>query len=133
MDRTKGEWSKNFWIEAAASIFLPLESKSWEMRNLSMCETIECAPDLSLSKVNSFANIFQKLSSYHASIKPHWSVKWCHTIASFLCIQRFPATLLRSVSSQWLKSPPRMKWSAVRFASFNRFHIDVLSFEEQVA
>jgi hypothetical protein len=40
---------------------------------------------------------------------------------------------LRSVSSQWLKSPPRMKWSAARFASFNHFHIDGLSFEEHVA
>ncbi len=133
MDRTRGDWSENFWIEVVASILPPLESRSWETKNLSMHETAKHAPDLPLSKVNSFADIFRKLSSCHASIKPYWNVKWCHVAASFLCIRRFPVTLPRSVSSQWLKSPPRMKWSATRFASLNRFHIDVLSFEEQAA
>jgi hypothetical protein len=71
MDRTKGEWSKNFRIEVAASILPPLESRSWETRNLSMCEIAKCALDLPLLNINSFADIFQKLSSYHASIRPY--------------------------------------------------------------
>jgi hypothetical protein len=73
------------------------------------------------------------LSSFHASIKPYWNVKWCHAAASLLCIQRFSATPPRTVSSQWLKLPPRMKWSIARFASLNRFHIVAFSFEEHAA
>jgi hypothetical protein len=99
MDRTKVEWFENFQIEMAASILAPIESKSWEMRNLKMHEIAECALDLLLSKVNSFVDIFQKLSSYHASIKPYWNVRWCHAGASLLCIRHFPATPPRSVSS----------------------------------
>ncbi len=57
MDRTKGEWSENFRIKATASILPPLESRSWELRNLSMRGTAECAPDLPLLKENSFADI----------------------------------------------------------------------------
>ncbi len=131
MDRTRGEWSENFRIRVATSILPSLESRSWEMRNLSMCETAKLALDLPLSKVNSFTDIFRKLSSYHASIKPYWSVKWCHAVASLLCIWRFLATPPHSISFQWFKSPPRMKWLAIRFASLNYFHIDALSFEEQ--
>jgi hypothetical protein len=99
MDRTKGQWSKNFQIEMAASVLLPFESRSWETRNLSMRETAECALDLSLSKVNSFVDIFQKLSSYHVSIKSYWIIRWCHAAASLLCIRCFPSTPSRSVSS----------------------------------
>jgi hypothetical protein len=58
MDRTKGEWSENFRIEVAASILLPLKSRSWETRNLSIRDIAKRAQDLPLSKVNSFANIF---------------------------------------------------------------------------
>jgi hypothetical protein len=68
MDRTKGEWSENFYIEVATSILPPLESRSWEMKNLSMRDTAEHAPDLPLSKVNSFADIFRKLSSFHVPL-----------------------------------------------------------------
>ncbi len=131
MDRTRGEWSKNFQIEVAASILPPLKSRSWETRNLFMHETTKRTPDLPLSKVNSFADIFWKQSSFHATISPYWNVRWCHATTSLLCIWRFLATLPHSVSSQWLKSPPRMKWLATRFISLNHFHIDVLSFEEQ--
>jgi hypothetical protein len=45
MDRTRGEWFENFWIKTVASILSPLESKSWETRNLSMREIAKCAPD----------------------------------------------------------------------------------------
>jgi len=131
MDRTRGEWSENFRIKVATSILPPLESRSWEMRNLSMRETVERVLDLPLLKVNSFIDIFRKLSSFHASINLYWSVRWCLVTAFFLCIQRFLASLPCSVSSQWLKSPPRMKWSTIIFASLNRFHIDALLFEEQ--
>ncbi len=48
MDRAKGEWSQNFRIKMAASILLPLESKSWETKNLSMHKTAEFAPDVPL-------------------------------------------------------------------------------------
>ncbi len=71
MDRTKGEWFENFQIKVAASILPPLESRSWETRNLSMHGTADHAPDLPLSKVNSFADIFRKLSSFHASIRSY--------------------------------------------------------------
>ncbi len=58
MDKTRGEWSKNFRIEMATSILLPLESRSWEIKNLSMREIVERALDLLLLKVNSFVDIF---------------------------------------------------------------------------
>ncbi len=58
MDKTKGEWFENFRIEVAASILSPLESRSWETRNLSMHKIAERALDLLLSKVNSFAKKF---------------------------------------------------------------------------
>jgi hypothetical protein len=35
-----------------------------------------------LSKVNSFADIFRKLSSFHASIRLYWSVRRCHAVAT---------------------------------------------------
>jgi hypothetical protein len=130
MDRTKGEWFENFWIEVVVSILLPFEPRSWETRNLFMRKVVECASDLPLLKVNSSADIFRKLSSCHASIKLYWSVGWCHAAASLLCIRHFLTTPLHSVFSQWLKSPPRMKWSITRFVSFYRFHIDALSFEQ---
>ncbi len=133
MDTTRGEWSENFRIKVAASILPPFKSKSWETRNLFMCETTEPASNLPLSKVNSFADIFRKLSSFHVSIRSYWSVRWCHAAAYLLCIRCFPATPPRSVSSQWLKSPPRMKWSTARFVSLNRFRIVALLFEEQAA
>jgi hypothetical protein len=97
-----------------------------------MRETDERVLDLLLLKVNSFVDIFQKLSNIHVCIRPYWSVRWCHAAASLLCIQRFLVTLPCSVSSQWLKAPPRMKRSTTRFTSLNCFHIEVLSFEEQV-
>ncbi len=127
MDRTRGKCSENFRIEVVASILPPFESKSWEMKNLSMHETAKHALDLPLLKVDSFADIFRKLSNFHASIRPYWSVRWCHAAASLLCIQCFLATPSRSVSFQWLKR------SVARFSSLNRFHIDTLSFEEQAA
>ncbi len=132
MDRTRGEWSENFRIKVATSILPPLESRSWETKNLFLREIAERMPDLPLSKVNSFMDIFQKLSSFHASISLYWSVRWCHATTSLLCNQRFLASLPRSIFSQWLKSPPRMKWLIVIFASLHRFHIDALLFEEQV-
>jgi hypothetical protein len=133
MDRTRGEWFENFQIKVAASIVPPLESRSWEMRNLFIHKTAKHALDFPLLKVNSFVDIFRKLSSFHVSIRPYWSVRWCHATASLLCIQHFPATPPHSIYFQWLKSPPRMKWSTARFVSLNCFHINALSFEEQVA
>ncbi len=46
MDMTRGEWSENFQIEMAVSILSSLESRSWETRNLSMCEIAKLASDL---------------------------------------------------------------------------------------
>jgi hypothetical protein len=75
MDKTKGKCFENFRIKVAASILPPLKLRSWETRNLFMHETVERVLDLSLSKVNSFVDIFQKLSSFHATIKPYWNVR----------------------------------------------------------
>ncbi len=65
-----GEWSENFLMEAAASIFPPLSSMSCETMNLSILDTAERALDLPLSYVNFFFDIFRKLSSREASARP---------------------------------------------------------------
>jgi hypothetical protein len=67
---TSGEWSEIFLIEGAASILPPLESSSWDTRNLSMRETADPCPFLALSKVYSFFDIFLKLSRVQASTRP---------------------------------------------------------------
>jgi len=78
-----------------------------------MRETADYAPDLLLSKVNSFADIFQKLSSNHASIKPYWSIRWCHAFASLLCICRNPsfglATKAKGITRVRAKGKPGSK------------------------
>ncbi len=60
----RGEWSKSFLTEAAASIRPPLSSTVWETINLSILDTDEDAPACSLSKVNSFFDSFWKLSRH---------------------------------------------------------------------
>lgn len=64
MVRTRGEWSESLQTEVATSILPPLMSRSWEMKNLCMYKTVEHTLDLPLSKVNSFVDIFQKLSNF---------------------------------------------------------------------
>ncbi len=41
---------------------------------MSILEIAELAPDLPLSKVNVFSDIFLKLSEHHASVSPYWRV-----------------------------------------------------------
>jgi hypothetical protein len=66
MVRTKGEWPENFRTMVAASILPFRVSKSWETRNLYIRDIAKHGPDLPLSKVNSFAVIFLKLSDFQA-------------------------------------------------------------------
>jgi hypothetical protein len=76
--------------------------------NLSILETAEVALYLPLSKVNSFLVSFLKLSRRQALDKPSLSVMWCHATDFLLNICLIPAVPLWSVTSRWLKSPPKM-------------------------
>jgi hypothetical protein len=61
-----GLGGSGFWTEVATSILPPRVSRSWETKNLSMCEIAERGPNFLLSKVNSFVIIFRKLSNFQA-------------------------------------------------------------------
>jgi len=113
---TRGEWSENFLTEAAASICPPLSSTDWETKNLSILDIVEDAPGRPLSKVNSFLESFRKLSRRQASDNPYLSVMRCQEEDSLLFICLSSAVPLHSKTSWWLKSPPRMTWSALKFA-----------------
>jgi hypothetical protein len=112
----RGEWSESFLIEAVASIHPPLSSMDWETRNLSILDIAEDAPVRLLSKVNSFLESFQKLSRRQASDNPYLSVMRCQEEDSLLFICLRPGVPMHSKTSWWLKSPPKMTWSELKFA-----------------
>ncbi len=58
---------------------------------------------------------------------------WCQEAASLLCICLSLAVPLRSVTSRWLKSPPRMMWSELKSARLILRQSWALSLEERGA
>jgi len=93
-----------------------------ETKNLSILETTDPRSFLPLSKVNSFLDIFLKLSRVQASVSPYWRVSWCQAVDSLLCILLCLAVPLVPISLKWLKSPLIMVWSAVKLASLILLH-----------
>jgi hypothetical protein len=61
-------------MEAADSILPPLDSRPCEIMYLSILETAAPDPDLPLSKVYAFFDIFWKLSEIQALDNPYWIV-----------------------------------------------------------